>query len=55
MEILEPDRREMSKNLVYNEGSLFVMPLGNGGYARGVVAGAAPRGTVLFGCFLVLI
>jgi hypothetical protein len=38
-------------NLPYSEGSAFVVPLRSGGYARGVVARAAPKGKVLFGYF----
>jgi hypothetical protein len=37
--------------LPYSEGSVFVVPLTKGGYARGVVARAAPRGRALFGYF----
>jgi hypothetical protein len=37
--------------LPYSEGSVFLVPLRNGGYARGVVARTAPKGKVLFGYF----
>jgi hypothetical protein len=37
--------------LPYSEGSIFTVPLRNGGYARGVVARAGPEGKVLFGHF----
>jgi hypothetical protein len=37
--------------LPYTEGSVFVVPLRDGGYARGVVARATKRGKVLFGYF----
>ena len=39
------------KNLPYSEGSLFLVPLKDGGYARGVIARSAPKGKVLFGYF----
>lgn len=35
----------------YSEGTVFLVPLRNGGYARGVVARSDPKGFVLFGCF----
>lgn len=37
--------------LPYKEGTLFFVPLRNGGYARGVVARAGGEGKVLFGYF----
>jgi len=37
--------------LPYTEGTLFFVPLRNGGYARGVVARASPEGKVLLGYF----
>jgi hypothetical protein len=37
--------------LPYSEGSAFLVPLRGGGYARGVVARAAPKGKVLLGYF----
>ena len=37
--------------LPYSEGSVFLVPLKNGGYARGVVARASRHGKVLFGYF----
>ena len=37
--------------LPYSEGSVFLVPLRNGGYARGVVARATPKGKGLFGYF----
>jgi hypothetical protein len=37
--------------LPYSEGSIFLVPLSGGGYARGVVARAAPKGKVLLGYF----
>jgi hypothetical protein len=37
--------------LQYSEGSVFLIPLRNGGYARGVVARAGSKGKVLFGYF----
>src|SRR5437016_3923009 len=39
------------KKLPYIEGSVFLVPLKTGGYARGVVARAGPTGTGLFGYF----
>jgi hypothetical protein len=36
---------------VYSEGSVFLVPLQSGGYARGVIARYAPRGNILFGYF----
>jgi hypothetical protein len=41
----------MTEVLPYSEGSVFAVPLRNGGYARGVVARAGPEGKVLFGHF----
>lgn len=41
----------MTKNIPYAEGTVFTVPLRNGGFARGVVARAAPDGKVLFGHF----
>jgi hypothetical protein len=38
-------------NLPYSEGSVFLVPLRNGGYARGVVARAGRGGKILFGYF----
>jgi hypothetical protein len=38
-------------NLPYTEGSVFLVPLRGGCYARGVVARAAPKGGVLYGYF----
>jgi hypothetical protein len=35
----------------YGEGSVFLVPLRDGGYARGVIARAGPDGKVLFGYF----
>lgn len=37
--------------LPYSEGSVFLVPLRGKGYARGVIARAAPGGKVLFGYF----
>lgn len=37
--------------LPYTEGSVFVVPLSDGGYARGVVARHAPKGRLVFGFF----
>jgi len=37
--------------LPYSEGSVFVVPLGDGGFARGVVARMAPKGRILIGYF----
>jgi hypothetical protein len=37
--------------LPYSEGSVFLVPLRDGGYARGVVARANEEGKVLFGYF----
>lgn len=37
--------------LPYSDGSAFLVPLCNGGYARGVVARGASRGKVLLGYF----
>jgi hypothetical protein len=39
------------KKLPYSEGSVFLVPLEGGGYARGVVARSAPKGKVLLGYF----
>ncbi|PJI44939.1 MAG: hypothetical protein CTR54_02920 [Rhizobium sp.] len=35
----------------YTDGSVFLVPLRNGGFARGVVARTAPDGRLLFGYF----
>lgn len=40
----------MSKH-PYSEGSVFLIPLRKGGYARGVVARSDPKGAILFGYF----
>lgn len=40
-----------SVKLPYSEGSVFLVPLRNGGYARGVVARTSLEGKVLFGYF----
>jgi len=37
--------------LNYELGSIFLVPLKSGGYARGVVARMAPRGRIVFGYF----
>jgi len=37
--------------LPYREGSVFLVPLRDGGHGRGVVARAAPKGRGLFGYF----
>ena len=37
--------------LPYEEGSVFLVPVEGGGFARGVVARSATRGGCLFGCF----
>jgi len=37
--------------LPYSEGSVFLVPLRDGGYARGVVARAGPKGKILMGYF----
>src|SRR5262249_24112871 len=37
--------------LPYREGTVFLVPLRTGGYARGVVARSGPKGKVLFGYF----
>jgi immunity protein 26 of polymorphic toxin system len=37
--------------LPYSDGSIFLVPLRNGGYVRGVVARGASRGRVLLGYF----
>ncbi len=37
--------------LRYSEGSIFLVPLRNGGYARGVAARVDPKGKILFGYF----
>jgi hypothetical protein len=37
--------------LPYSEGSVFLVPLRGGGYARGVVVRAAPKGKILLGYF----
>ena len=39
------------RNLPYREGSIFLVPLRSGGYARGVIARAAPKGKILLGYF----
>lgn len=41
----------MLESLPYSEGTVFAVPLRNGGFARGIVARAAPEGAVLFGYF----
>jgi hypothetical protein len=41
----------MQMKLPYEEGSVFAMPLRNGGFARGVVARAPRRGRALLGYF----
>jgi hypothetical protein len=41
----------MIEVIPYTEGTLFAVPLRNGGFARGVVARAAPEGAVLYGYF----
>jgi hypothetical protein len=38
-------------NLPYSESSVFLVPLRNGGYARGVVARASPEGKGVLGYF----
>ena len=35
----------------YSEGSVFIVPLRKGGYARGVIARSDPKGVILFGYF----
>jgi hypothetical protein len=35
----------------YKEGTVFLVPLRDGGYARGIVARSAPKGKILFGYF----
>jgi hypothetical protein len=39
------------KKLPYQEGSWFVVPLRNGGYATGVVARMAPKGKIILAYF----
>lgn len=39
------------KKLPYSEGSVFLIPLRKGGYARGVIARASPKGKALLGYF----
>lgn len=39
------------KKFPYSEGSVFLVPLRNSGYGRGVVARASPEGKALFGYF----
>jgi hypothetical protein len=39
------------KKLPYSEGSIFLVPLEGGGYARGIVARSAPKGKILLGYF----
>lgn len=41
----------MAEALPYSEGSVFSVPLREGGCARGIVARAAPEGVTLFGYF----
>lgn len=41
----------MPKRLPYTDGDVFAVPLRNGGFARGVIARAAPRGRILLGYF----
>lgn len=41
----------MTEELPYTEGTIFSLPLREGGFARGVVARAAPEGAVLYGYF----
>ncbi|MGX5827522.1 Imm26 family immunity protein [Mesorhizobium sp. 43Arga] len=42
---------KLAKRLPYREGSVFRIPLPDGGFARGVVARMAPRGRILLGYF----
>jgi hypothetical protein len=37
--------------LPYSEGTVFLVPLKDGGFARGVVARSGPKGKILFGYF----
>jgi hypothetical protein len=37
--------------LPYSEGTIFLVPLRNGGFARGVAARVDPKGKILLGCF----
>jgi Immunity protein 26 len=41
----------MADTFLYAEGTVFAIPLRNGGYARGVVARAAPEEACVFGYF----
>ena len=41
----------MVEVLPYKEGTVFAFPLRKGGFARGIVARAAPEGAVLYGYF----
>jgi Immunity protein 26 len=42
---------QQMKRLPYSEGSIFLVPLRDGGYARGVVARSTRQGIVLLGYF----
>ncbi|TRC78849.1 hypothetical protein FJV83_11275 [Mesorhizobium sp. WSM4307] len=42
---------KLAKRLPYREGSVFRIPLPDGGFARGLVARMAPRGRILLGYF----
>jgi len=41
----------LTSRLLYSEGAVFLVPLRDGGHARGVVARADAEGVVLFGYF----
>jgi hypothetical protein len=42
---------EAIMKLPYSEGTVFLVPLRNGGFARGVVARVDPKGKILLGYF----
>ncbi len=42
----------MSNTFPYSEGTVFSVPLRQGGYAKGIVARAAPQEACIFGYFL---
>lgn len=39
------------RKVVYREGTVFLVPLRSGDFARGLVARASKRGKIIFGCF----
>jgi hypothetical protein len=51
MGLLGSSTEKEMKKLPYIEGSVILVPLRKGGFARGVVARAAPKGKALLGYF----